>query len=179
VPRIALTLVDPRTPAVAALIAELDFYQTNLYPPASNHLLPISALLAPNIHVVGATVDGTLAGCGAIVDEREYAEIKRMFVAERFRRFGVGRRILAELEAIVRQAGISVARLESGIHQLEALGLYERAGYARRAEFGSYAPDPLSVFMEKAIASHAAGSAASSPSGIGTLINRARKSPSS
>ncbi len=147
----SLAIVDSRTPAVAALIAELDAYQSNLYPAGSNHFLPVAALRAPNVRVVGANFDGTLAGCGAVVDQHEYAEIKRMFVAEPFRRFGIGRRILSELEAIAKQSGLRIARLESGIHQPEALRFYERAGYVRRAEFGSYTPDPLSVFMEKAI----------------------------
>ncbi len=152
VEKISLAIVDPQTLAVAALIAELDAYQANLYPAASNHFLPVAALRAPNVRVVAATFEGTIAGCGAVVAQREYAEIKRMFVAEPFRRFGIGRGILAELEAIAKQLGLRIARLESGIHQPEALRFYERAGYVRRAEFGSYTPDPLSVFMEKALA---------------------------
>ncbi|MBA3506794.1 MAG: GNAT family N-acetyltransferase [Betaproteobacteria bacterium] len=151
-PKISLAIVDPRTAAVAALIAELDAYQSDLYPAASNHLLPVAALRAPNVRVIGATFDGTLAGCGAVVDQGAYAEIKRMFVAAPFRRFGVACSILAELETIANKSGLRIARLESGIHQTEALRFYERAGYVRRAEFGSYTPDPLSVFMEKAIA---------------------------
>jgi putative acetyltransferase len=39
-------------------------------------------------------------------------------------------------------------RLETGISQLEALGLYERAGFRRRGPFGEYREDPLSFFME-------------------------------
>ena len=45
--------------------------------------------------------------------------------------------------------GMTVLWLETGIHQPEALRLYERAGYVRREPFGSYQPDSLSVFMEK------------------------------
>ena len=45
-----------------------------------------------------------------------------------------------------------VARLETGIHQPEALGLYRRLGYVERGPFGSYALDPLSVFFEKRLA---------------------------
>jgi putative acetyltransferase len=41
--------------------------------------------------------------------------------------------------------------LETGIYQPEALGLYERAGYVRRDPFGDYAPDPMSVFMQKTL----------------------------
>jgi putative acetyltransferase len=39
--------------------------------------------------------------------------------------------------------------LETGPDQPEALGLYERYGFARRGPYGDYPDDPLSVFMEK------------------------------
>ena len=39
--------------------------------------------------------------------------------------------------------------LETGIHQPEAIGLYEGFGFERCGPFGEYGPDPLSVFMEK------------------------------
>lgn len=45
--------------------------------------------------------------------------------------------------------GICRIRLEAGIYQPEALGLYRRLGYVERGPYGDYAPDPLSVFMEK------------------------------
>jgi putative acetyltransferase len=45
--------------------------------------------------------------------------------------------------------GIGTLRLETGIHQPEALALYERAGFVRSPPFGDYREDPLSVFMEK------------------------------
>ena len=48
--------------------------------------------------------------------------------------------------------GVTVARLETGIRQPEALALYERCGYARIAPFGDYREDPLSVFLEKWLA---------------------------
>jgi putative acetyltransferase len=47
-----------------------------------------------------------------------------------------------------RMSGLSVLRLETGIHQPEAIGLYERLGFERRAPFGDYREDPLSLFME-------------------------------
>jgi len=48
--------------------------------------------------------------------------------------------------------GLRLMRLETGIHQPEALALYRRAGYAERAPFGEYVADPLSVYMEKTLA---------------------------
>jgi hypothetical protein len=42
-----------------------------------------------------------------------------------------------------------VLRLETGIHQSEAIGLYERFGFQRIPPFGDYQEDPLSIFFEK------------------------------
>jgi putative acetyltransferase len=40
-------------------------------------------------------------------------------------------------------------RLETGIYQEEAIGLYEGFGFHRVPHFGEYNEDPLSVFFEK------------------------------
>ena len=48
-------------------------------------------------------------------------------------------------------SGLPLLRLETGIHNTEALALYRRAGFVECAPFGDYAPDPLSVFMEKRV----------------------------
>jgi putative acetyltransferase len=50
------------------------------------------------------------------------------------------------------QWGVEVLRLETGIYQPEAIGLYERFGFQRIPPFGTYKEDPLSVFYEKRIA---------------------------
>jgi len=42
-------------------------------------------------------------------------------------------------------------RLETGIHQKEAIGLYERMGFQSIPPFGEYVDDPLSRFFEKRI----------------------------
>ena len=39
--------------------------------------------------------------------------------------------------------------LTSGIHQIEALGLYKHLGYQIRGPYGAYKLDPFSIFMEK------------------------------
>jgi ribosomal protein S18 acetylase RimI-like enzyme len=151
-PTIRVQPADPGSAAAIAFLADLDEYQAGLYPAESNHLLPIEALRQPNVTFLIAEVDGQPAGCGAFVHHGDYAEIKRMFVAHGFRGLKIGRRILDELEARIRAAGLLLARLETGVSQPEALGLYERAGYQRRGPFGSYGEDPLSVFMEKKLA---------------------------
>jgi putative acetyltransferase len=59
--------------------------------------------------------------------------------------------LMTVLEDEARVLGFKFARLETGISQPEALGLYRALGYADRAPFGDYKLDPLSVFMEKTL----------------------------
>jgi putative acetyltransferase len=42
-------------------------------------------------------------------------------------------------------------RLETGIHQLAAIALYERAGFESIPPFGEYVDDPNSRFYEKVL----------------------------
>jgi ribosomal protein S18 acetylase RimI-like enzyme len=60
--------------------------------------------------------------------------------------------MLNHLAAHARQHGIVLLRLETGIYQSEAIGLYERFGFRRIGPFGSYQDDPLSAFYEICIA---------------------------
>src|SRR5215510_1179196 len=147
---VLIQIDDPASPAARELIERLDVLMTGLYPAESNHLLSVDALRQPNATFLTASVDGAVAGCGAFVNQDgEYAEIKRMFVLPEFRGLKLGRRILEELEKLAQASGLESARLETGVHQSEALLLYEKAGYQRRGPFGGYSEDPLSVFMEK------------------------------
>jgi putative acetyltransferase len=149
---ITLGLESPRQPDVARLLEALDAYQSALYPPESNHFLDVEALAAPSVRffVARRGREAEAVGCGALrIDPAGYGELKRMFVAPAARGTRLGRRILERIEEEARREGLDWLRLETGIHQPEALGLYRSAGYAEREVFGEYRPDPLSVFMEK------------------------------
>ena len=97
--------------------------------------------------------DGTEAvGCGAVLrDARGWGEVKRMYVRSQFRGLGFGKLMLNHLAEYALQQGVEVLRLETGIYQLEAIGLYERFGFQRIPPFGAYKEDPLSIFFEKRI----------------------------
>jgi putative acetyltransferase len=148
---ITLAIESPRQAEVTRLLEALDAYQSALYPPESNHFLDVEALAAPNVRFIVARRGTEALGCGALRIAAGYGELKRMFVAPGARGLGLGRRILDRIEEEARREGLGCLRLETGIHQPEALGLYRSAGYAERDAFGEYAPDPLSVFMEKAL----------------------------
>ena len=143
---------DPESAGARALIALSDAYMTALYPPESNHFESASALKAPNVLFLGCFLQDQLVGCGAVKilsDDGRYGELKRVFVLESHRGKGYSKAIMEKLESHLKTNGISLARLETGISQPEALGLYRRLGYVEREPFGAYAADPLSVFMEK------------------------------
>lgn len=141
---------SPRQPDVVRLIEALDAYLAGLYPPESNHFLDIEALCAPDIRFFVARLDGAVTGCGALrVDAGGYGEVKRMYVSPGARGRRLGRAILRCIEDEAQTAGLSCLRLETGIHQAEALALYGSAGYRSCEAFGEYRPDPLSTFMEK------------------------------
>lgn len=139
----------PDQPEVRDMLAHLDAYCAALYPAESNHLLDVASLMQGDVlFLVARDVDGSAVGCAALVNKQEYGEVKRMFVDERKRGLGTGRKLLEHLVMFARMSGLSVLRLETGIHQPEAIALYERTGFVRRAPFGDYSEDPLSLFME-------------------------------
>jgi len=147
-----IALESPDQPDVRALIAALDAYQDTLYPPESRHALDLASLTRANVLFAVVRNDAAEAiGCGAVVLQPDYAELKRMYVSPRDRGHGVARRLLAFLELHARGAGCSQLRLETGPYQPEALALYASAGFGRCGPYGDYRDDPLSVFMQKAI----------------------------
>lgn len=77
-----------------------------------------------------------------------------MYTREAARRHGVGKALLAAIEAEARNAGKTLLRLETGVHQTVAMGLYEHWGFRQCGPFGCYLelpPDAVatSVFYEK------------------------------
>ena len=146
---------SPRSRDCRALIAELDQYQLELYPAESNHLDSAEELEQPNAVFLGAYEGDTLLGIGAlkVVDhDIRYGEIKRVYVPASARGRGVSVKLMEQLEHQALRLGISVIRLETGIYQPEAIGLYRKLGYEYRNSFGNYpTDDPMSVFMEKSL----------------------------
>ncbi|MBV8657699.1 MAG: GNAT family N-acetyltransferase [Burkholderiales bacterium] len=149
-----ITFESPDQPEVITLIAELDAYQDSLYPPESRHALDLASLKQANVlFAVARNTDGQAIGCGAIVLNPEFGELKRMYVSPIARGQGVARRLLQQLESAAIRVGCTQLKLETGPYQPEALALYGAAGYTRRGPFGDYSDDPLSVFMHKRVAS--------------------------
>ena len=150
---VEITRERPDSPAAAALIAELDALLAPGYPRESRHGYSVEKLLAEDVAFFVVCSDGTPAGCGGIqLFGTAYGELKRMYVRPQFRGLGYGKLLVDHLAAYALARGARLLRLETGIYQREAIGLYERAGFRRIPPFGAYREDPLSLFFEKAIA---------------------------
>ena len=145
-----IALEHPDQPDVIQLVEALDAYQKPLYPPECHYGIDIAALSAAHVlFAVARDQRGAAVGCGAIVLESAYGELKRMFVRPENRGQGVAAKVLAFLENTAVARGCKRFALETGISQPEALAFYARAGYVERGPFGNYPADPFSVFMEK------------------------------
>ena len=108
------------------------------------------------VGVAGGTVDGEAVAMGGwrrmdAGPAGDIAEIKRMFVLDSCRGRGFARTILAELERTARSAGVRQLVLNTGIHQPEAIALYESTGYAPIPGFGYYADYPNARFYGKTL----------------------------
>jgi len=151
-----ITIVEehPDSPDAVQLLTELDTdLHRHPYPPESRHAFSIEKLLREGVAFFVMRHDGNPAGCGGIkLFGTEYGEVKRMYVRPADRGMGLGKALLDRLVEHARGRQVSVLRLETGIYQTEAIGLYERYGFQRRPPFGEYKIDPLSVYYEKSIA---------------------------
>ena len=102
------------------------------------------------VFVVVRDDDGAAIACGGVARfDESRGELKRMYVVPEHRGRGLGRRLLAELEAEARRLGYGSLVLETGDRQPEALGLYASAGYERIPCYPPYDSRALSLCFEK------------------------------
>ena len=149
---VVITMERPDSADAVALIMELEAVLTPLYPAESRHGLSVERLIAEAVAFFVLRSDGVPASCGGIkLFGIDYGEVKRMYVRPQFRGSGFAKLILSHLADHARAHGVSLLRLETGIHQKEAIGLYEGLGFRRIPPFGAYKPDPLSLCYEKRI----------------------------
>src|SRR5215510_3906446 len=149
---VKISLDRPDQPDCVSLLTELYGYLIALYPQGSIHRLDAVLLARSDVRfAVARDADDRAVGCAASVLRGKDAELKQMYVRPEARNQSVGKRLLQFLESRSLEAGCTRMMLETGTRKPEALRLYERCGFVRRAPFGEYTEDPLSVFMEKAL----------------------------
>src|SRR5688572_9036436 len=138
---VAIAREDPRQNEVIELVSELDRMFEALYPAESNHLLDIETLARPEVRFFVVRERGEALGCGALWIHKDYGEVKRVYVRPSARGRKLGHVILRRLEEEARDLGLALLRLETGVKQPEALGLFRAAGFAECGAFGDYPED--------------------------------------
>jgi GNAT superfamily N-acetyltransferase len=137
--------------AFQALVEELNQELWRRYPEEQGNFAPHNHL-TDQARVVVLFHQNEPAACGAFRPfDATTAEIKRMFVRESQRGKGFSRQVLQALEQWAAADGFTRARLETGIRQPEAIGLYRSAGYWDIPPYGPYANQELSVCLEKVL----------------------------
>ena len=149
------TRITPERPDTAdarALILELEAQLEPFYPSESRHGYAVEKLIEQAVAFFLIRQDDVPAGCGGVqLFGTEYGELKRMYVRPQFRGMGLAKSMLTHLADHARDRGVGLLRLETGIHQHAAIGLYTREGFRPIPPFGEYNDDPLSRCYEKRI----------------------------
>lgn len=139
------------------LIAALDAELSDLYPePGANHFDLDREEVTGGRGTFLVVYRGEMpVGCGALrLLDPETAELKRMYVSPEVRGEGLGRRLVAALEAEACALGVRQLVLETGVRQAAALGLYRATGFTPIPLFGEYRRSPeTSVCLGKELTS--------------------------
>lgn len=108
----------PDQPDVRALIAELDAYVYPIYPAKSVYALDIASLCAPSVSfTVLRDAAGVAVGCGAMVMQPGYGEVKRVYVSPQVRGQGLARCLIEALETNAVENGCGTFMLETGLRR--------------------------------------------------------------
>ena len=120
---------DPR--AVAAMAAYfVEIGERFGFEPGDAWQHDADSMAAPDGFFVVATSDGEPVACGGVQRLPDgAAEVKRMWVHDSWRGAGLGARLLRQLEDLARARGHAVVRLDTNDTLVEAIAMYERAGY--------------------------------------------------
>jgi len=125
---------DPRDPdarrCLAAYVSELASRFDGGFDPALSISAADDEMTPPAGAFLVALLHGEPVGCGGLkFHPGAPAEVKRMWVSPAVRGLGLGRRLLAELEAEAARHGVRVLRLETNRTLAEAIAMYRAAGY--------------------------------------------------
>ena len=151
----SIAVESPLQDEVRDLIAALNAYLRPLSPPEFQFQMTVEQMADADTTVfVARNEDGRAVGCGALKMHGDgLAEVKRMYTRPEIRGQRVGRALLDAIEALAREKGVVVLKLETG----DAPGfepawrLYERAGFTRCGAFLDYPDSGWSAFYEKTL----------------------------
>ena len=137
---VRVDVVDPggeeAQACLRAYFAELDERFDTGFDPAVSLFPDVDDLRSPAGLFVVARLHGDAIGCGGVKwQDGAPAYIKRMWVDPAARGLSVGRRLLAELEALAAAHGETAVQLETNEALVEAIAMYRSSGYVEVPPF--------------------------------------------
>jgi len=147
---VTIAVESPLQDDVRGLIAELNAYLLSITPPEYCSHMTVEQMAGADTTVFVAREEGRAVACGALRrDAHGVGEVKRMYTVPSSQGKGIGGRILAAIEQLAREAGITQLVLETGHAHEAAWHVYERAGFTRCGPVLDYPDTGYSVFYEK------------------------------
>ena len=151
--KVVIAIESPLQDEVRMLVAELNAALLALTPREFCHHLTVEQMADPQTTVFVARVDREAVAIGALRRDRDgIAEVKRMYTRPAVQGRGIGRAILAEIEALARRENLRRLVLETGDRHPAAWRIYERGGFTRCGSILDYPDTQWSVFYEKILA---------------------------
>src|SRR3954454_2755112 len=149
---VELRSVDPEHAdaqrCLAEYVAELNRRSERGFDPTAGATALPHEVRPPAGEFFVAYLRGKAIGCGGVKHHAGApSELKRMWISPDARGLGLGRRLLERLEAAAREAGASVAHIETSDVLTEAIALYRSAGWV---EVPAFNEEPFAdLWLEK------------------------------
>lgn len=148
-----IAIESPLSDDVRALVQALNEFTFTLTPKDHCHHMTVEQMAQPDTTLFVARDDnGTAIGMGAL---RRHAngvgEVKRMFVKPEARGLGLGGAILARIEKLALDEGVTRLVLETGSNFDAAKRIYERGGMSPCEPILDYPPSAWTAFYAKAL----------------------------
>lgn len=152
---VTIAIESPLQDEVRELVSQLNDHLIPLSPPEFQWKMTVEQMSDADTTVFVARDEaGTAVGIGALrVISTDEGEVKRMYTAPSVRGQRVGSSLLAAIEGLARDKGMSLLLLETGTGDgmIGAQRLYANSGFALRGPFLDYPESEWSLFYEKRI----------------------------
>ena len=136
-------------PEVNELLKKHFIELRSVSPVVSTHVLDIAGLKDQSIKFWSLWENDELVGCGALKFlEKNHGEFKSIRVADKFRKTGIGEKIIDHLIEEAKKLEISRLSTETGAGEffLPARKLFSKFGFKKCPPFAHYKEDPNSCY---------------------------------
>ncbi|KAF0114477.1 MAG: putative acetyltransferase [Rhodobacteraceae bacterium] len=140
---------DPHCPSARELLWAGHAAMQALFPVKRQAAFSIEPFLPDSVLLFVASVGGRAVGCCALFLNRDFAELKKLYVIPEARRQGVANLLISHTEQAAMDKGVTQLRLETGMRLSASHRLYARLGFTRCEVFGSHVPSSESLFLVK------------------------------